>query len=192
MILTVHLKTDPPRRLLEEDLKSALRARSELLRIVRDPERGALTVFVRELQLEERQFPERVQTVIVPYDQHDLLVGVLLLPRNASTHFEVAQGGAEINFAYEVIVERDGKVIVERLIRDSVRQEYRFCSNMRVVNVFGGTTAASAFPNQQVAALCQQGQQPVSVTALRADILRRMTEEIAGITPIMEAIRRSR
>lgn len=192
LMVVVHLTTDPQRRLLEEDIKTGLLARSDLLTIVREAQPRAITVVVRELQFEERQFPERTQTVVVPYGAHDLSVAILALPRNASTVFEYAQGGAEINWAFELVASKDGQVLYERVLRDSVRRDYHFCSNLRVVNIFGGVQAALAYPNQQVKQVCETGQQPVGVSALRPVVVSRLVEEISGIPLIAEAIRRSR
>lgn len=190
--VVVHLKTDPPRRLLEEDIKAALLTRSDLLTIVRDPRPGAITVIIRELQFEERQLPERTQTLVVPYGAHDLSVAILALPRNASTLFEYTQGGAEINWAFEVVASKDDRVFHERVIRDTARRDYHFCSNLRVVNVFGGVQSAMAYPTQQVKQLCETGQQPVSVSVLRPSVVSRLADEISGLKPIADAIHRSK
>jgi hypothetical protein len=90
-----------------------------------------------------------------------------------------------------VVASRDGQTIYERLLRDTVRRTYSFCSNMRVQNVFGGVQAAMAYPNSQVKALCESGQQPVRALDLRAEVTQRLADEIAAIPVIAMAIARS-
>ena len=123
--LEIYLTSDPPKRLLEEDLITAFRRRSELLRVERTDRPGALKILVRELQFEELQTPERTQTIVVNYADVGIVLAVLALPRGASVLFDYTEGGAEIELAYEVIAEKDGQKIFEKLLRDKI---YAMCN----------------------------------------------------------------
>ena len=124
--------------------------------------------------------------------QIDFLVSALTLPRGASVLFEYTEGHAEIAWAYEVIASQGGQPIHEKLLRETTRQDYHFCANMRVQNVFGGVQAAYTYPNAQVKRLCESGQRPVRVPDLRADVTRRLVDEIAAIPVLATALARAR
>jgi hypothetical protein len=188
MIISVYVTTEPSRRLLEEDVKTAIQRRSELVRFVRDQAEASVTVTLRELQYEERQLAERSQTVVVPFGDHDMMVAVLFLPRNASTLFEYSEGGAEIAWAYEILVSKSGNRSDERIVRDSIRRGYSFCSNMRVVNVFGGVSASSHMPNSRVASMCQGTRQAVSASSLRGEVIERLANEVLSAHTLAEII----
>lgn len=191
--LTVYFRTEPSRRLLEEDISATLSQRSSFLSILRsEPQPGSISVLLRELQFEERQLPERTQTRVVDYYQTNTLVAVLTMPRGASMLYEYSEGGAEINWAFELMASKDGQVFHERLLRDSVRRNYHFCSNLRVQNVFGGVQGASVYPNRDVQTICESGQKPVDIAELRGEVMRRLVDEIALIPPIAAVIARSR
>lgn len=112
------LKTEPSRRLLEEDLAGVLQRRSSLGSVTRQRRADTVTIPLKEVQYEERQTPEQTSTVTVGWGDHDAGVAVLLVPRNASTLFEVTEGAAEISWAYDVIARRGGSVVHEKLVRD--------------------------------------------------------------------------
>jgi len=177
-VVIVQLKTEPPRRLLEEDLTTVLRRQAELVTIVRTPQPGAVTLLIRELQFEERQEPERTQTMVVSNWQTDVLVSALTMPRGASMLYEYTQGNAEIAWAFEVIASKADQVVQEQLLRDTIRRPYHFCANMRVQNVFGGVQSAMTYPNNEVKTLCESGQRPVRTSDLRSQVTERLATEI--------------
>jgi hypothetical protein len=148
-------------------------------------------VTLRELQMEERQVPKRTQTVVIDNSQMGVLVSVLAVPRGASMLDEYTQGGAEIEWAYEVVAEQGGKKTFEKLVRDKTASQYQFCSNMRVQNVFGGVSGAMVYPNQQVQAICERGTPRVNVTDLRREVLQRLIAHVAAIPELASVIERS-
>jgi len=180
-MVVVQLTTEPPRRLLEEDLTTALRRKAELVTIVRTPQPEAATILLRELQYEERQEPERTQTVVVSQWQTDPLVSALTMPRGASMFFEHTQGNAEVAWAFEVIASKGGQIVQEQVLRDTIRRPYHFCNNMRVQNVFGGVQSAMTYPNNEVKNLCESGQRPIRTSDLRSQVIERLANEIATI-----------
>jgi hypothetical protein len=176
--VVVQLKTEPPRRLLEEDLATILRRTAEFITIVRTPQPEAVMLLIRELQFEERQEPERTQTMVVSNWQTDVLVSALTMPRGASMLYEYTQGSAEIAWAFEVIVSKADQVVQEQLLRDTIRRPYHFCANMRVQNVFGGVQSAMTYPNNEVKTLCESGQRPTRTSDLRSQVIERLAREI--------------
>ena len=180
-VVVVQLKTEPPRRLLEENLATILRRTAEFITIVRTPQPEAVTLLIRELQFEERQEPERAQTMVVSNWQTDVLVSALTMPRGASMVYEYMQGSAEIAWAFEVIASQADQVVQEHLLRDTIRRSYHFCANMRVQNVFGGVQNAMTYPNNEVKTLCESGQRPIRTSDLRSQVIERLAHEIITI-----------
>jgi hypothetical protein len=184
LALKSFLTTDPKKRLLEEDVASKLKSKSQLIQFVREPAQDALEITISELQYEERVDPERTQTALVDNLQVAPLVSVLTMPRGASFLYDVTQGGAEVHFAYDIRAKQDGKVIFEKLLRDKLGDTYYDCSNARVQNVYGGLSGATFWPNAQVQTFCQQGRDRVDVTQLREKIPERLAAEISSIPVI--------
>jgi hypothetical protein len=116
LALKIFLTTDPKKRLLEEDVASKFKSKSQLIQFVRESAGSTLEITISELQYEERVDPERTQTTVIDNLQVAPLVAVLTMPRGASFLYDVTQGGAEIHFAYEIRVKQDGKVIFEKLL----------------------------------------------------------------------------
>lgn len=186
--LTILIETVPPKRLLEEDVTTLLKSRSPLLTFVREPSADGMRIIITELQYEERVEPERTQTAVVSYTDMNALVAVLMVPRGASFLYDVTQGGAEIQFAYEVKAMQYGQSLVEKIIREKVGDTYYACSNPRVQNVYGGLSRAEVWPNAQVESLCQRGGTRTDVTHYRRKIPERLAAEIASIPAIAKHI----
>ena len=186
--LTILIETVPPKRLLEEDVTILLKSRSPLLTFVREPSADVMRITIAELQYEERVEPERTQTAVVSYMDMNALVAVLMVPRGASFLYDVTQGGAEIQFAYEVKAMQHGQSLVEKIIREKVGDTYYACSNPRVQNVYGGLSRAEMWPNAQVESLCQRGGTRTDVTHYRRKIPERLAAEIALIPVIAKSI----
>jgi len=142
---------------LEEDVAGKFKNKSQLIQFVREPSQDALEITLSELRYEERVDPERTQTAVVGNLQVNPLLAALAMPRGASFLYDVTEGGAEIQFAYEIRAMQGSKVIFEKLLRDKIGDTYYYCSNARVQNVFGGLSGATFWPNAQVEAFCQQG-----------------------------------
>jgi hypothetical protein len=190
MVTVVQIKTEPPKRLVEEDVIEALRRKSDLLMVTREDRPSAIVVLIRELQFEERQEQDRTQTIVLNDYDVDVMKAVLLMPRNASYLYDYSEGGAEIAYAYEIVVSQGGRAIFEKLIRKSVKRSYTSCSNPRIRNVFGGIQRADFWANDAVRSRCQNAGQRVRTSDLRQDVMTELTAAIAATSPIDEAIRR--
>ena len=65
LALKIFLTTDPKKRLLEEDVASKFKSKSQLIQFVHEPAQDAVEITISELQYEERVDPERTQTTLV-------------------------------------------------------------------------------------------------------------------------------
>lgn len=189
----ISIKTDPSRRLLEEDVMTVLRSRSPALLVSRDENSklASLTVVIRELQLDERNTPPGTQTVVVDHSAVDIMTAVLLLPRNASVLFDVTKGESSLEYAYELILMVNGKPAGEKLLRDRTKENWHQCSNLRYQNVFGGVGALGVWPNQQVQSFCQSGQEPVSPAKLKSRAHQTIVNSILAFDPVAAALKRA-
>lgn len=188
MTLTVKLRTDPVDRLLQDDLSRAIAKLSDGVRLAADGEPAALTVIVGKLQYDERQTPERSQTIMYAYHQVDVLKAALLMPRNASYFYEYATGGAEIEYAFSVKAVHDGKTIKDDLLRNRESRSYSQCGGARVQNVFGGVQPAGFVANDDMQMRCAGSSSPVRASDLRQAVLDRLVREVAGIAPIERVV----
>lgn len=180
--VAVLLKIDPPDRLLLEDLKGALRGQAHIT-LIDAEEKDAVIVQVRKLQTEERTNSPATQTVVLGPGDIDFFSYALLMPRNASYAFELVEGSASIEYAYEIQHLGGGKVIEDKLLRDKVSDSYKSCSNARVINVFGGVQAAGFYANERMKNLCSGGR-AVAASDLRPQVIRRVATTIESLTAI--------
>lgn len=185
LIVPVRLATDPSRRLVEEDVGTRLARGLDQVVIVKDgdPQKG-LTIVIKELELTERSTPESTQTTVVDYYNVNIMAAVLLLPRNASVLFDVRRGGAALEFAYEIVVKVDDRIVETKLVRDRLGAEYHECSNMRFQNVFGGVGAFNLYPNPQVESFCRSGGSRVSPSSLKEKALDQLTRAIMDMKSV--------
>jgi hypothetical protein len=188
----VYLVAEPDNRLVVEDVKRTLGDMHSVLQFVDAPEKGAVTIRIKQLRWSERQVPERSRVITVGYYQTDLATALFELPKNASTLIDVLEGGAELDFAFELVATENGKPAGSQLVRDRVRSEYHQCAGMRVQNVFGGTTNATSYPNAQSKAFCESGTPPTAASDLAPNAWRAIGDAIRALPPITAARNRHR
>ena len=189
--IRLELVTEPKDRLLFEDLTKELKSRSNAISIVDAAAPGVVVVIVRKLRMDERQLTERTQPVMISYYDVNPLAAALLMPRGASYIYDYTEGGAEIEYAFEIVASQDGKEVHNELLRDTLKRTYSGCANARIQNVFGGVQPANFTPNDAVAAQCGRSSAPVRVQALRDDVIDHVGGKIMKIPAISEVIRRA-
>jgi len=177
----VALRSEPPDRLLEEDVKELLRQRDEDIEFVNASGSDRLTITVGKLQYEERPDQERKQTIT--YQQHEvnLLGAVLLMPRNASYMYEHVTGGLDVTSAFLIKIANSANLVVDKVFRERASRRYNHCENARIVNVFGGVQRAEFVANDDMARRCGGGTSVrPDATEVRAEILSKVADEIVS------------
>ena len=183
----IHLAVIPPDRLLLEDLLKKIRGTSSNISVTDEAQAG-VKVRVGKLQWEEQRRPPTTQTVMYAQHQVNLLGAVLLMPRNASYVYEVAQGGVDVSYAFEVKAEGRGFPPVDQLIRERVSHSWTACSNARIQNVFGGVQPATFVANDHQVSTCSGNSGEVSSDKLRDSALEKIVAVIGKIPPIQRAV----
>ncbi len=182
MTVTVYLTTNPERPLIKEDVGSALKREEDILLVEQD-ESGAVTVEIRELQFDQRQMPDNTRQVVVGYYDVNPFVAALTLPSGASVLYDVREGGAEIEWAVELVLTRGHQQIGKKLLRGRESDSYHQCMNLRVQNVFGGVSSATTWPNEETQKFCQRGGTPITLSTLRLRIMGEIAGEIKALLP---------
>ncbi|MGT2495037.1 hypothetical protein ACU4GD_43325 [Cupriavidus basilensis] len=167
-----HLTVAPEDPLLQADLSAALSKKLPLAEFVDTPQ-GAIPVTVRKLRFEERIQAERTETVTIAQYNVSFLAAALLMPRNASYLYDKRTGGIAIEYAYELKV-GPGK---PDLLRDTINRTYSACSNSRIVNVFGGVSAADFVANDSMRADCSGS--ATDISQLRKEVEGLLVEALA-------------
>jgi hypothetical protein len=120
--------------------------------------------------------------------QVNFAAAVLLMPRNASYIYDVASGGIELSYAYEVKAAAKGHAPFNKLIRDKTARAWRSCSNARIQNVFGGVQPASFVANDHMQQICSGGGSPVGIDALRDDALEAILKAIREVPAVSKVM----
>lgn len=173
-------------RLLSDDLMQALRSRVRGVEWVPSVGPNTTTLVIERLRNDEKTLPERTQTITYSQSEVDFLASALLMPRNASYHYELISGGAEIEYGYVVSATTDGKVIFDEVIRGKVESEYRRCQNARIQNVFGGVSSAEFVANNHMKNKCT-GTSSASIDELRKAVFAKVVDGILKVAPIKVA-----
>jgi hypothetical protein len=185
--VTVRLVTEPEDRLLELDLGQKLGNLSPNIGLVSGND-ADVTVTVERLQWDERDVPNRTQTVTYNRGDVNLLAAALLMPRGASYLYEVNSGGIQLSYAYEVRADGKGMEPISELIREKESRSWNSCSNARIQNVFGGVERADFLANQHMQSACSGGSRPVSIDDLREGALTKIAHVIAKVPSVAKAV----
>lgn len=172
-------------KLLQYDLREALDASSDSVRVVETQQKAAV-VTVEELQYQERQIQETNETIAYPQHEVSLGAAVMLMPRNATYMFNRKRGGNEIAYAYSIEVKNSSGNIHREVFRNQEKSTYTTCSNQRIKNVFGGESAAQFVANDDMRAKCSDSTGKVSFEELRKRIIRDLADHIVRIPSLMQ------
>lgn len=181
--LDAYLDVKNADRIFADDLGSALGKSIYGVAWLSGPSRDAVQVVVDRVRYTEKETSPAMRTVTYSNGQVDILSAALLMPKNASYQFDLRTGGAEIEYGYVVSAWRDGKKLSEGVVRGKVGGEYRKCENARVVNVFGGVSAAGFMANDDMRRACS-GPTTVSMDDLRGQVLEKITAQVRSIPEI--------
>lgn len=173
-------------RLIEEDAMPKLRQLSPNLTFVKDGP-AAVNLSVKKLQWDERTAQPRTETVSYRYTEVNVLAAVLLMPENATYHYEYSTGGVELSYAFEVKATGKGVTPSDDLVRDRAAREWHSCSNSRVQNVYGGIQRADFVANDHMQRLCGSAGSPPSPDALRLEAIGKLVAAIGRIPAIAQA-----
>ncbi len=99
------------------------------------------------------------------------------MPRNASYQFDLTTGGSEIDYGYVVSTWRGSTKLSEEVVRGKVGGPAQRCANARIVNVFGGVTAADFSANDDMRSACGNSS-PSSMDDLRVEVLSKIAGQI--------------
>lgn len=176
-ITPIHL-TAQGDQLFGLNLKDAL-GRLDNLNVMPTPEQARARVHIKELAMTIAALPPETETIRYAQYQVSFLAGALLMPDNATYQYEYTRGGYEIEYAFEVTVERNGTT-QSLLLRDRRSERWAKCSGARVVNVFGGTQPASWEANADMAGRCRNGGEQRSIGDVRRGLAADLAAQIAN------------
>lgn len=170
-------------RLLRDDLQNMIGAHARGLEFVPSEGEASLLLTVERIRHDEREQPERTQTVTYSWTDVNMVAAVLLMPKNASYLFEQVSGGAEIDYGYVVSWTFKPAERGETVVRGKVGGPYSRCQNRRIQNVFGGVSSADFVANDDMARRCS-GRQDVSMDSLRSEIIEKILDAVKEIPQI--------
>lgn len=173
-------------RLIEDDLRKIFHERIKGVNWVRATKPGVVKLVVEVVRNNERILPEQSQTITYAQYQVNLLSAALLMPKNASYHYEVITGGVEIEYGYIVRAYDGESLVYENVVRGTEQRKYSKCQNARIQNVFGGVSAASFIANNDMQSRCS-GVGFVSLDQVRKDIYKKIVDDILNI-PIIRKV----
>lgn len=145
-------------------------------------------IVVDRLRHEERQAPERIETVTYSNDQVNIVSAALLMPRGASYMFDLYSGTTEIDYGYSITAFKAGVMTHEEIVRGKIGDTYARCTNQRIQNVFGGTTAASFMANDDMVRRCS-GPNEIKLDKLRSQVIDEVVKAVRRI-PDVERVER--
>ncbi len=170
-------------RLIADDLSQSLRRKSKGIEWVNSNNERDVVITIELLRNEEKNLPEKTETI--SYSQYDVnaLQAALFMPRNASYLYEVTSGGAEIEYGYAISINQKGRKIYDDTIRGRVNKKYQHCKNARIQNVFGGVVPANFIANDHMQKTCSQNES-ISIDSLRQEVFDKITDSILSVEPI--------
>lgn len=165
-------------RLFADDLMGKLAKDIRGVSWIREPKPDAIELVVERVRNDEKEIPSTSRTITYAYHQVDFGSALLLMPQNASYQFDLRTGGAEIEYGYVVSLFRGGKRISEEVVRGKLGGSSISCENARIVNVFGGVTAATFLANNDMRSVCGSGGKKTSMDDLRSQLLTAITAKV--------------
>lgn len=173
-------------RLLADDLKKAIKSKLPFINFTDLAQANELVISIDRIRHDERQIPERSETITYAQHEVNLFSAALLMPRNASYIYEIKTSGIEINYGYAILARQNGKVVFDEIVRGSTSAETRSCQSARIQNVFGGTSSASFIANSDMQQRCN-GARILSIEDLRVELFNKIAESILTIGPVNAA-----
>ncbi|MDD2664403.1 MAG: hypothetical protein PHD19_11685 [Dechloromonas sp.] len=182
----VRLQVKNADRLFAEDLKAEIKGALPGVDLAAPTSAKTIDLIVEKLRHDERQSPERMETVTYRQSDVDIVNSVLFMPQNASYSFDVLSGGNEIEYGYAITAYQGGRVLADELVRGKIDNGFARCQNARIQNVFGGVTRAEFTANADMQRRCS-GPQAAPIDDLRKIVLERIVDGIRRIEPIKAA-----
>jgi hypothetical protein len=173
-------------RLLSDDLLEVFRAEVRGVEWVEKVDPNMTTLIIERVQDVEKTLPETSQTVTYAQHEVNIFSAALLMPRNATYHYEVASGGSQIEYGYVVTATMNGKKVHDEVIRGKVGGNYKICRNARIQNVFGGVSPAGFTANDDMQNRCS-GPSAVSLEQLRKEVLMKIKDGVLRVSSIKNA-----
>lgn len=170
-------------RIFADDLLAELKKKIRGVTWVTEPPPSSPEIVVERIRNLESQLPQTTQTVTYSNDQVDIFSAALLMPKNASYQFDLRSGGAQIEYGYVISSWVSGKKLSEDVVRGKVGGESHACENPRIVNVFGGVSAATFTANDNMRSTCS-GPTAVSIDTLREQVLDKISSQVLAIPQI--------
>lgn len=174
------ITADRESRIASLDVAEALND-MDIFNEVKSEQDAEVIVSVDELEYREYSDDQPIRTVTVSYYQADPVYAALYMPKNASFLFDVREGRATVDWAYEVTVSTQEELIASDVIRGETLKSTHECLNPRVRNVFGGFNTVYDWPNQETKTYCGQSQTTVRPKDLRDDAIRQVARRITNL-----------
>ncbi len=165
-------------RLLQVDLAPLLAGASPWLVVLDAPRPGAAIVDLQKLQWDERQAPEKVQTIRYAMAEVTALPPPYRGPQFASYAYEYTSGEARLEYAVDVRIRRGGQPDETSLLRDFIAAGYGHCGGQRLENPFGGAQPVPFIANAHMETTCANPSGPVDIRSLRAAALESIAAAI--------------
>lgn len=143
---------------------------------------------IKKTRFVERYIPERTQTVRYAKYQVNLAGAVLMMPKNATYIYDYITGGYEISYAFSMKLFQNGKKVAEKRVSGKESDEYKYCSDPRIRNVFGGVSPASFIANADMQYRCASNQKSVNENDVFNEMIERVAYEIIMLDPIRNRI----
>jgi hypothetical protein len=183
--MRAHLSVKNADRLFADDVVSKLNQDIHGVTWLQSEQPGAVELVVERIRDAEKVLPAESRTVTYSQYQVDILAAALLMPKNASYQFDLKKGGAELEYGYVITASKNGVKLAEKVLRGKLGGSYTKCENARIVNVFGGVTSAGFMANNDMKSACT-GATEVSMDALRAELLGKISNEVVAMPEISE------
>jgi hypothetical protein len=183
--MNAHLTVKNADRLFADDVVSRLSQEVKGVTWMPVVQPGALEIVVERVRDAEKVLPIESRTITYSYNQVDILSAALFMPKNASYQFDMKSGGAELEYGYVISAWKNGVKLAENVLRGKLGGAYRKCENPRVINVFGGITAAGFMANDDMKQACS-AQNEVSMDGLRSELLGKISNDVLTLPEVSE------
>ena len=187
--ITLFVKTDPTRPLLEMDIIKRLDAYEfiDCFKENKSSSQQGLLLSINELVINERQDHERTIQQFVPWHKMSAFSAVLAYPENSTAIYDLTSGGCSISFAYQIILTEQGEIISDDILRDKEEAKYQYASNLRFKNVFGGVGVPSAYPNNYVKTIFENSSSSIDLEELKDKVFHQLLQRITCLEKIDDA-----
>lgn len=170
-------------RLFHDDVTNRLKEKARKVNWSDEFNEKNIIIEIEQVRNIEKAFPEKTETISYGKNELGSLSAIFLMPDKSSYIYEEVKDGGEIEYGYVVTEIKNNSKLYDKVIRGKVSISNVSCNNLRIQNVFGGSSPANFYATEDMKSRCEN-KTKLSMDDLRKDVLDKIVDGVFEVPDI--------